>query len=148
MANDASSALLPRHIVGKILEVVTLHLHKICKHSWNLKWTLQSLNHSRMLKLYRHVCSKIKGSGKNHATCNSTQQNFKGQGKGHLRHQKMTKITRENQYEGQMFSPGQRNFLKKCFFDCGDELNKQALHQFTTSSVDSRVRKIVTEPLF
>ena len=109
---NASSALLSRHIVGKILEVVMLHLQKICKHSVNLEWTLQSLNYSRMLKPYRHVCLKIKGSGINHATCNSTQQNFRGQERGHLRHQKITKITRENQYKGQMFSPGQKNFLR------------------------------------
>ena len=52
----------------------------------------------------------------------------------------MTKITRENQYEGQMCSPGQRSF-----FDCGDKLNKQALHLVTTFSVDHQVRKIATE---
>ena len=31
------------------------------------------------------------------------------------------------------------------FFDCDDELNKQALHLVTTFSVDRRVRKIATE---
>ena len=36
-------------------------------------------------------------------------------------------------------------FPEKCFFDCGDELNKQALHLVTTFSVDRQVRKIVTE---
>ena len=36
-------------------------------------------------------------------------------------------------------------FPEKCFFDCGDELNKQALHSVTTFSVDRRVRKIATE---
>ena len=36
-------------------------------------------------------------------------------------------------------------FPKKCFFDCGDELNKQALHLVTTFSVDRRVRKIARE---
>ena len=33
---------------------------------------------------------------------------------------------------------------EKCFFNCGDELNKQALHSVTTFSVDGRVRKIAT----
>ena len=32
----------------------------------------------KMLKPYLHVCLKIKGSGINHATCDSTQQNFRG----------------------------------------------------------------------
>ena len=36
-------------------------------------------------------------------------------------------------------------FPEKCFFDCGDELNKQALHLVTTFSVDRRERKIATE---
>ena len=36
-------------------------------------------------------------------------------------------------------------FPEKCFFDCGDELNKQALHLVTTFSVNRRVRKIATE---
>ena len=59
----------------------------------------------------------------------------------------MTKITRENQYEGQMFSPGQRNFLKNGSLIVVMELNKQALHLVlvTTFSVDRRVRKIATE---
>ena len=64
----------------------------------------------------------------------------------------MTKIKRENQYEGQMFSPGQGNFLKKnVFFDCDDELNKQVLHSVTTFSVDHRVKKLPQKqkiPLF
>ena len=36
-------------------------------------------------------------------------------------------------------------FPEKCFFDCGDELNKQDLHSVTTFNVDRRVRKIATE---
>ena len=36
-------------------------------------------------------------------------------------------------------------FPENVLFDCGDELNKQALHSVTTFSVDCRVRKIATE---
>ena len=87
----------------------------------------------------------LENQGNWHKSChlrfNSTK--FQRLRKGHLRLQKMTKITRENQYEGQMSRT--EKFPEKCFFDCGDELNKQALHLVTTLSVDCRVRKIATE---
>ena len=38
-----------------------------------------------------------------------------------------------------------KKFPKKCFFDCGDESDKQILHAVTTFQVDRRVLKIATE---